>query len=413
MNRGASRLTFLGMWLLTAVACDRAPQSISNMGEPTAVETVERGPNNGRLLRDGDFVLELAIYETGVPPEFRVWVTDGGRALDPRRVDLRLLLVRLGGQVEEHHFRPHSDFLRGTRVVDEPHSFVVNAQAAYGGRTYRWEYESFEGRTRISREMAEAFKLETLLAGPGVIEETVTVYGRVVPDAHRVREVSARFEGAIRSVDVLSGETVNAGQPLATVESNESLQPYTIKAPIAGAVTERVASAGEQTGGRRLFTIVDTSSVWAELSVFPGDRSRIGMGTVAHVTPAAGGPTVQGPISFINVFSDDNQAVTARVVLDNSNGLLPPGTFVTAQLQIGRHRVPLAVKRSALQSFRDFTVVYEQIGDEYEVRMLELGRGSEEWVEVLGGLAPGSRYVSENSYVLKADIEKSGAAHDH
>ena len=36
-----------------------------------------------------------------------------------------------------------------------------------------------------------------------------------------------------------------------------------------------------------------------------------------------------------------------------------------------------------------------------------------EWVEILGGLDPGARYVTENSYVIKADIEKSGASHDH
>jgi cobalt-zinc-cadmium efflux system membrane fusion protein len=71
------------------------------------------------------------------------------------------------------------------------------------------------------------------------------------------------------------------------------------------------------------------------------------------------------------------------------------------------------VKRKGLQSFRDFTVVYAQIGNEYEVRMLDLGRQSGEWIEVLGGLDPGTRYVTTNSYLIKADIEKSGASHDH
>jgi cobalt-zinc-cadmium efflux system membrane fusion protein len=45
--------------------------------------------------------------------------------------------------------------------------------------------------------------------------------------------------------------------------------------------------------------------------------------------------------------------------------------------------------------------------------MLELGEQHGEWVEVLGGLEPGDRYVTENSYVIKADVEKSGASHDH
>ena len=75
--------------------------------------------------------------------------------------------------------------------------------------------------------------------------------------------------------------------------------------------------------------------------------------------------------------------------------------------------MPLAVKRDALQAFRDFTVVYARVGDEYEVRIVELGREAGEWAEVLGGIEPGTRYVVANSYAIKADIEKSGASHDH
>jgi cobalt-zinc-cadmium efflux system membrane fusion protein len=100
-------------------------------------------------------------------------------------------------------------------------------------------------------------------------------------------------------------------------------------------------------------------------------------------------------------------------VLDNTGGQFLPGTYITAEVTVGTHPVPLAVKRTGLQAFRDFTVVFAQIGDEYEVRMLELGRHDREWIEVLGGLDPGTRYVSEHSYLIKADIEKSGASHDH
>jgi cobalt-zinc-cadmium efflux system membrane fusion protein len=99
-----------------------------------------------------------------------------------------------------------------------------------------------------------------------------------------------------------------------------------------------------------------------------------------------------------------------RVDLSES---LPIGATVTGRIQVDEYDVPLAVKRAGLQAFRDFTVVYAQVGDEYEVRMLELGREAGEWVEILGGLEPGTRYVTENSYVIKADVEKSGASHDH
>jgi cobalt-zinc-cadmium efflux system membrane fusion protein len=75
--------------------------------------------------------------------------------------------------------------------------------------------------------------------------------------------------------------------------------------------------------------------------------------------------------------------------------------------------IPLAVRTSALQRFRDFTVVFARVGDTYEVRMLELGRQTPEWTEVLGGLAPGETYVTEGAFLIRADIEKSGASHDH
>ena len=87
--------------------------------------------------------------------------------------------------------------------------------------------------------------------------------------------------------------------------------------------------------------------------------------------------------------------------------------YLTGEIEVARYEVPLAVKRSGLQPFRDFTVVFAQFGEEYEVRMLELGRQDEVWVEVLSGLKVGTPYVTENSYVIKADIEKSGASHDH
>ena len=75
--------------------------------------------------------------------------------------------------------------------------------------------------------------------------------------------------------------------------------------------------------------------------------------------------------------------------------------------------MPLAVRQSALQTFRDWTVVFERVGDDYEVRPLTTGRSDGEWVEVLEGLDAGAQYVTKGSYLIKADIEKSGASHDH
>jgi cobalt-zinc-cadmium efflux system membrane fusion protein len=209
------------------------------------------------------------------------------------------------------------------------------------------------------------------------------------------------------------GDTVRSGEALAVIESNESLQTYTVNAPIGGVITERNANEGEQTAERALFVIVDPNVVWAELGVFQRDRARVRPGATVSVKATDADVTVTGRVDRVDVQAGANQMVTVPVTLDNSQGELLVGSFVTAEVAVASHEVPLAVKTAGLQPFRDFTVVFERIENTYEVRMLELGKRYGEWVEVLGGLEPGAHYVVENSYVIAADIGKSGASHDH
>ncbi len=107
------------------------------------------------------------------------------------------------------------------------------------------------------------------------------------------------------------------------------------------------------------------------------------------------------------------RTATARVVLDNPNGLLRPGLFVTAELVEHEAAVPVAVTREAIQNIRGWSAVFVRYGNTFEARPLELGHRDGQWVEVLSGLSAGEQYVAKNSFVLKAEIGKSGAAHAH
>jgi cobalt-zinc-cadmium efflux system membrane fusion protein len=109
----------------------------------------------------------------------------------------------------------------------------------------------------------------------------------------------------------------------------------------------------------------------------------------------------------------ETRTATAHVAIDNSDGLWRPGIFVTVRLVQEEFTVSVAVRSEAIQRIRDWDVVFIQDGNLYEARPLELGRRGEEWVEVLAGLSAGQRYVSKNSFLIKADILKSGATHDH
>lgn len=414
MNRSIFVFAFALLFIAACGSADNAQEARSADAHRGAADTgPAKGPHRGRLLEDDGFAVELAIFETGVPPEFRAWVTDNGAPVGPGNVDLRVTLTRLGDVRDEITFAPQQEFLRGDAVVYEPHSFVVTVDASHAGRKYHWQYDSFEGRTRIASDIAQAAGIAVEAAGSATIRDDVTVYGRIVSDPENVSHVSARFNGVIQSARASIGDVVEKGQVLAIIEANDSLNNYTIKAPISGTVIERHANPGETTDDRSLFTIVDTSSVWAELAVFPSDRSRVEVGAPVAVRTAIGDISIDGEIALLSPMAGANQSVTARVPLDNPEGLLAAGMYLTGEIEVAQHDVALAVKRVGLQSFREFTVVFAQIGDEYEVRMLELGRQDDTWVEVLGGLEPGTFYVTDNSYVIKADIEKSGASHDH
>lgn len=376
-------------------------------------EEAETGPHHGRLLHNGALTLEIAIFEKGTPPEFRIWVTENGKLLDPRKVGVTVELSRLGGKQDHIGFTPKDDFLRGDSVVHEPHSFKVTVKARYKGVTHRWQYESVEGRTRIDPEIAKGLEIQTAIAGPAVLLQHNKVYGRLVMNPEQVREVRARFEGRVDAVKVKLGERVTRGQPVIAINSNENLQTYTVNSPINGVVLQREANSGEQTAGRNLLVIGDDRALQAELEVFPATRKLIHVGDPVFLKIRDHTKPLEGVVQSVDPIIRANQASIVRVALKNPTVGLAPGAFVSADVQVAAFDVALAVKRSALQRFRDFTVVFAQFGDQYEVRMVELGREGRDWVEILGGLDPGTRYVSENSYIIKADIEKSGAAHDH
>jgi cobalt-zinc-cadmium efflux system membrane fusion protein len=382
-----------------------------------AAGTYERGSHRGRMLRDGNFALELQIFEDGVPPEFHVYLYQDSKPVAPAGAQVSVELHRVDGEVNRIAFAPQEDYLRGDSVVHEPHSFSVVVAATVGGASHEWKFDSFEGRTAIATATAQAAGVRTEVAGPATIAEVLSLRGRLVPNAERVRSVSARFTGPIRSVLRSVGDTVRAGEPLAVVESNESLTTYEVTSPIDGTIIERLANPGESATGAPMFVIADYRSLWAELTLFPRDLARVKAGQRVKLRAAEGALEAEGKILRVSPAIDANAKLkglyVARVALQDPERRWAPGLFIQGDVQIAAASVPLAVRRTGLQGFRDFTVVFAQVGETYEVRMLELGRQDETWVEVLGGLKPGTPYVSQNSYLIMAYIEKSGASHDH
>ncbi|MDX1975873.1 MAG: efflux RND transporter periplasmic adaptor subunit, partial [Rickettsiales bacterium] len=99
--------------------------------------------------------------------------------------------------------------------------------------------------SKISDNAVKNLNIEILEVGSAMVQETVSVSGRVTLNQNSTAQVKARFPGVIRSVVKEPGEVVKAGDTLATVESNDSLQVYAVKSPVAGTIINRNANVGE------------------------------------------------------------------------------------------------------------------------------------------------------------------------
>lgn len=270
-----------------------------------------------------------------------------------------------------------------------------------------------ENRTHITPEAAEAAGVQTAVAGPAVIRETATLYGTVRPNEERIYDLTARFGGVVREVNASVGETVKKGQTLAFVENNESLQRYAVTAPADGVILSRRVNAGDAADGT-LFTLANLDDVWVDFAAFPQQLPRLATGQAVHVINADGEHAADTKLDYIApIGSSASQSVLVRAVVSNPSGRWTPGLLVTGEVTIAMREVPLAVEVDAVQMFRDDTVVFEKRDDAYEARPLKLGMRDEDHVEVLDGIEPGTEYVSANSYLIKADLLKSGAAHAH
>lgn len=386
------------------------------LGEHAEAEEARKGEHGGRLLEQDGYAVELAIAEDGTPPKYQGWLYQGEKPLPASAGTIEVRLKRLGNVAENHTLKPQSDgSLMASTIVGEPHSFDVEVLTDIGGKALRWTYPSYEGRTEIVRKIATESGIRVEPAAPGVIADEHEVQGLLTPIEGRIAKVMARFPGPIRRLNANVGDQIVAGRVLATVESNLSLTNYTVTAPISGIVLARNASVGAVADeGMPLFEIADLSSLWVDLHIFGADAQHIRPGVPVTVTRMSDGATIQTVLEqVLPGTATASQSTVARATIANADGLWRPGSAVKARITVEQQPANLVVPLAALQNFRDWDVVFIRIGDTYEIRPVELGKRDGTRIEILSGIKKGDPVVVEQSYLVKADIEKSGASHDH
>lgn len=538
-----------------------------------------RGAHGGWLFSEDDLRVEVKIFETGVPPQFRVYLADSSnRAIDLNAVKLIIKLHRLD-RIDEIHFKPSGDYLLGDKIVSEPHSFRVQVHAQWKGKKYQWEISQIEARAELSEESVKNAGIIVSPVGPAQLNNTLKLTGEIGLNEEKLVHIVPRLDGIAKRVFKDLGDKVAKGEIMALLDSREladaktnylaalkqsklaladlkretllfkntsimldllsqeknleiiyaelkglqigesrqllipaygklnlaksvylrekglfgkgissqseylaavedfksaearyaalrekisydgqwavrqkqrnsemetlKLQTarqqlftlglgrievesltgqdgslytqYELRAPVSGVVIQKHLTTGEAVkGDDAIFLLADLSDVWVNIAIPSKDLKFVELGQKVIVRDENLEMEAIGKMTYLSSIIDEKtRTITGRVVIPNRQGRWRPGGFVTVELIFEERRVPLAVTAESIQTIRDWSVVFVKYGNFFEARPLELGESDGRWIEVLDGLKRGEQYVSQNSFSVKAEIEKSSATHSH
>jgi len=279
--------------------------------------------------------------------------------------------------------------------------------------------EESGGAVHLTEKQLADFDVTVDTAGPVKLSLGTMLPGEVKLNQEKMAHVSPRYDGIVTGIRARLGDEVTAGQVLAVLESNSTLAPFSVSSPIHGTVVDFHITMGESVeAGRYLFIVADLTEVWVDLDIFQKDLGRVEKGQSVSVVAGRDGLSAGGTIDYVGpVVREDTRTGLARVTLANPDGKWKAGMFVTCQVTTDTPSVPVAIRRSATQKIEGRAVAFVWTDDGFEPRDLTLGRYDTEFVEVLSGIEPGERYVSERSFLLKSHLEKSAidphSGHNH
>ncbi|MGO9570142.1 MAG: efflux RND transporter periplasmic adaptor subunit [Desulfomonilaceae bacterium] len=196
---------------------------------------------------------------------------------------------------------------------------------------------------------------------------------------------------------------------------HESLTRYEIVAPFDGTVINKHITLGEMLKeDADAFVVADLSSVWVNLSVNQKDLLNVKEGQSVTILGGPGIPEARGEIAYVEpVVGERTRTALARVILPNPEGIWRPGLFVAVKVTVDSIDIPLMISKSAVQTIEGKTIAFVDTGKGFEARPLKLGRSNDSHVEIVTGLTLGERYAANGSFLFKAHLEKSKAAHAH
>lgn len=226
------------------------------------------------------------------------------------------------------------------------------------------------------------------------------------------------YQQAVQALREAEIAVDNASQKLKALGASASagaLNRYELRAPFDGMIVEKHIALGESIKeDANVFTLSDLSLVWAEVSVPAKDLALIRVGEKVSIRSSSFDDVATGTVSYVGaLIGEDTRTAKARVVLSNPKLAWRPGLFVSVAVTSGETNAPVTVATSAVQTLEGKQVVFVEVPGGFKAVPVQVGRGDAQRTEIVKGLEAGARHVSANSFLIKAEIGKASAEHEH
>lgn len=323
------------------------------------------------------------------------------------------------------------------------------------------------GPVMLDQARRQVLGVRTVVVAARPLRATIRAAGKVAYDETRRAELSLKFSGTVRQIQVdYTGRVVRKGEPLFSVYSPElftaqqeflealgtgggsegtqanldlaaaarqrlhlwdipssqidaiakagkPLEAVPIAAPMSGVVVEKNIVQGTSfMAGQVLYKIAPIHPVWVVASIYQYELGLVRSGMAAVVeTPFLPERSRSGRVAYVNPYLDPNTRTgEVRLTVPNPRGDLKPGMFVdvTLQRELGTR---LAIPASAVLYEGDRRVVFVDLGAGGLVpREVALGPKAGDEYAVEGGLEPGDVVVTSGNFLIAAESKLKAAS---
>ena len=210
----------------------------------------------------------------------------------------------------------------------------------------------------------------------------------------------------------------NARQKLSAIGANPDSSAgnrYELIAPFDAVVVEKHLAIGEVVSeASAAFTLSDLSRVWATFGVTPKDLNKVVVGRVVTVNAPDLDARVEGRVGYVgSLLGEQTRAALVRVMLENPEGAWRPGLFVSIDVVADKANAAVSLPESSLQTVNDKPSVFVRNDEGFKLQPVKVGRRDGDHVEIVQGLAAGTRVAAAGSFILKSELGKGSAEHAH